>query len=120
MYEDRRSGSIELYCELTPGAAWPANYTWVVHAFTRHNFSIDTEGQITKTFYKTVDIMFKIYTFMYVFMSIISFDKEKMEGQDILLCINKFENLQKSFGGILASDDVEEITDIPIYDNLSL
>ena len=45
---------------------------------------------------------------------------KKMEGQDILLCINKFENLQKSFGGILASDDVEEITDIPIYENLSL
>ena len=50
MYEDRRSGSIELYCELTPGATWPANYTWVVHAFTRRNFPIDTEGQITKNF----------------------------------------------------------------------
>ena len=50
MYEDRRNGAIELYCELTPGATWPANYTWMVHAFTRRNFSIDTEGQITKNF----------------------------------------------------------------------
>ena len=36
------------------------------------------------------------------------------------MCFNKFENLQKSFGGILASDDVEEITDIPIYENITL
>ena len=41
-----------------------------------------------------------------------------MEGQDILLCISKFQNLLQSFGGMLASDDVQEITDIPIFQNL--
>ena len=50
MYEDRRSGSIELFCELQPGAVWPENYEWMIHAFTQRNFSIDPEGQVSKNF----------------------------------------------------------------------
>ena len=50
MYEDRRAGSMELFCQLAPGATWPNNYAWMIHGFTRRNFSIDTEGQITKNF----------------------------------------------------------------------
>ena len=50
MNADRRAGSMELYCKLAPGAVWPANYSWMIHGFARRNFSIDTEGQITKNF----------------------------------------------------------------------
>ena len=50
MYEDRRNGSMELFCELDPGAHWPNNYTWMVHAFSRRNYSISNGGQISKNF----------------------------------------------------------------------
>ena len=49
-YEDRRNGSMELYCELDPGARWSIDHTWMVHAFSRRNYSISNEGQISKNF----------------------------------------------------------------------
>ena len=49
-YEDRRSGNIELICQLKPGTVWNANYEWQVHAFSRRNYSIDNIGQISKNF----------------------------------------------------------------------
>ena len=49
-YEDRRTGNMELYCELSPGATWPGNYCWMVHAFSRRNYSISNEGQVSKNF----------------------------------------------------------------------
>ena len=50
LYEDRRTGNIELFCELSPGAVWPNNYTWMIHAFSSRNYSISNEGQISKNF----------------------------------------------------------------------
>ena len=49
-YEDRRSGNVELYCQLKPGSTWNANYEWQIHAFSRRNYSIDNIGQISKNF----------------------------------------------------------------------
>ncbi len=49
-YEDRRSGNMELICQLTNGATWPDNYEWRIHAFSRRNYSIDNIGQISKNF----------------------------------------------------------------------
>ena len=49
-YEDRRSGNVELICQLKPGTVWNANYEWQVHAFSRRNYSIDNIGQISKNF----------------------------------------------------------------------
>ena len=49
-YEDRRSGNVELYCQLKPGSTWNADYEWQIHAFSRRNYSIDNIGQISKNF----------------------------------------------------------------------
>ena len=40
-----------------------------------------------------------------------------MDGREILSCISSNGSLQKSFGSILASDDVHRICDIPIWRN---
>eukprot|EP00112_Aurelia_sp_Birch-Aquarium-sp1_P015910 Seg3562.14 transcript_id=Seg3562.14/GoldUCD/mRNA.D3Y31 product="hypothetical protein" protein_id=Seg3562.14/GoldUCD/D3Y31 len=49
-YEDRRTGNIELFCQLDAGATWNANHQWMIHAFSTRNYAISNEGQLTKNF----------------------------------------------------------------------
>ena len=49
-YEDRRSGNLELICQLKPGTTWNPDYKWQIQAFSRRNYSIDNIGQISKNF----------------------------------------------------------------------